>query len=42
MSGVHQIQEQNEQILALLQEQLPVEEAPEVESPSSRTEEHIS
>ena len=34
MSGVRRIQEQNEQLLALLRERLPVEESASVESPS--------
>ena len=40
MSGVHQIQEQNEQTLALLRERLPVQEPSSPESPASGGEPH--
>ncbi|MFQ6019518.1 MAG: hypothetical protein ACE5KW_02055 [Dehalococcoidia bacterium] len=38
MSGLRRIQEQNEQLLALLRERLPVEESSSPESLSSRAE----
>ena len=42
MSGVLQALEQNIQMVALLQEQLPVAEASESESASSRADEPVS